>query len=397
MIEVNDKYKPLTMGDIRVTNSLSREMFRYFKRLRIEVTSYLIMTKGPKIIIVGGDEVIYRDDLSTICKKHNYDLDLGFGAWTTVNETTLLPFTYTSVMLDEKHIASIVKYVDKVNITETEANVLADGNPIQSIDNFEDKIAHIYDNKTYTNSLALAKEFKLIHTNVIKHLLRLCVNKPSLLMSIEFKPYKYIHERNRSTIHSIYLEVSEDVYYYFMQSMVKPKTKEMRIYRQQKMDEYFNSFKVLREDIFIKGYSKEELKRIVFNRTSFSSTLIQAIENYTVHRNVNSLEEDNITFDEMRIIFLTLINKSCNLDMIEHSGFKFNRGVLSLVSQEKIKIKEIGVYNAIQVDRKNKLSLIESLAIIFEVEESELGDWLRESGRGDLWDKLTKRYLIKNK
>ena len=260
----------------------------------------------------------------------------------------------------------------------------------------EDNIVHIYESNPSTNSIALAKQFKIPHFHVIRDLFKLCQSNPSLLMGITFQPYQYISGEHRKVTYVTYLEVNEEMYYEFINKMGTPKSKEMRIYRDAKMKEYFNAFKILRDDMVIRGYKEQELKRIIQNRTQFTSILKKTIIDYTTHRNIGSLAEDYMSYDEMSIILFNLINYSCGIDAIDHSGSKSNRNELSIKLQGEIRDKEIELNTSLKMGKEFKLPLIRSLSLLFEVNESVLGDWLREYSRGDLWNKLTKKLTIKD-
>ena len=238
---------------------------------------------------------------------------------------------------------------------------------IPFIKDLEDNIVHIYEAKPSTNSIALAKQFRISQIEVTRTLFKLCQSNPSLLMGIEFQPYQYISGEHRKVTYTTYLEVNEEMYYEFINNMGTPKSKEMRIYRQQKMKEYFEAFKVLREDMYIRGYKEQELKRVIHNRTQFTSILMKTIIDYTAHRNIGSLAEDSMSYDEMSIIFFNLINKSCGIDAIEYSGNKSNRNELSIALQGKIYEKEVKLDSFLIMSKEFKNPLIRSLALLFKV------------------------------
>ena len=434
----NDSYVPIQMGDHELKSELDTGLYDNLRKLKVELSTYFINDGSLKLIIVGGDEIIHRSDLEETSELYGGKLGMNIRGVKIIGERGLLPFTYTNVLLRPRHISDLVNYkdVDKFSeeglqefiratdyknsydlnktLNNTNCKVNIDGSNdetvgsvkgaehsapfklnIPFIKDLENNIVHIYESNPSTNSIALAKQFKLSHKNVTQDLFKLCQSKPSLLMGISFQPYQYIIGEHQITAHSTYLEVNEDMYYEFINKMGTPKSKEMRVYRDTKMKEYFEAFKVLREDMYIRGYKEQELKRVIQNRTQFTSILKKTIIDYTTHRNIGSLAEDSMSYDEMNIIMFNLINRSCGIDAIDYSGSKSNRNELSIELQEEIKYKEVKLDNSLIMGKEFKLPLIRSLALLFKVKESVLGDWLREYSRGDLWDKLTKKLTIK--
>ena len=434
----NDSYVPIQMGDHELKSELDTGLYDNLRKLKVELSTYLINDHPMKLIIVGGDEVIHRSDLDESIDTYKDAVSDIIKKGGVIGERGLLPFTYTNIELRPRHVSDLVNYkdVDKfsedglkefIRATDYKNSYDLNGNlkngnckaknvgsnsetvgslktvqdwtvfilniPLEK--DLEDNIVHIYEAKPSTNSITLAKQFKIEHRHVIRDLFKLCQSNPSLLMGITFQPYQYIIGKDKAVTFSTYLEVNEDMYYEFINNMGTPKSKEMRIYRQQKMKEYFEAFKILRDDMVIRGYKEQELKRVINNRTQFTSILMKTIIDYTTHRNIGSLAEDSMSYDEMSIIFFNLINRSCSIDAIEYSGDKSNRNELSIALQGKIRDTEIRLDSFLKMGKKFKNPLIESLALLFEVNESALANWLREYGRGDLWDKLTKKLIIK--
>ena len=435
----NDNYVPIKMGDHELKSELDTGLYNNLRKLKVELSTYFINEHPMKLIIVGGDEIIHRSDLNDSSEAYKDNLSNSIKKGGIIGEKGLLPFVYTNIKLRARHISDLVNYkdVDKFseeglqefiratdyknsydinkNLNNSNCKVNIDGSNdetvgsvkaaecsaafklnIPLIKDLEDNIVHIYEANPSTNSIALAKQFKIKHKAIVEDLFKLCQSNPSLLMGIFFQPYQYIIGKDKVVTFSTYLEVNEDMYYEFINKMGTPKSKEMRIYRDAKMKEYFEAFKILREDMYIRGYKEQELKRVIQNRTQFTSILKKTIIDYTTHRNIGSLAEDSMSYDEMNIIMFNLINRSCGIDAIEYSGNKSNRNELSIELQEDIKYKEVELNNSLKMCKRFKNPLIESLALLFEVKENVLGDWLREYSRGDLWDKLTKKLTIKD-
>ena len=435
----NDSYVPIKMGDHELKSELDTGLYDNLKKLKVELSTYIVNEHPIKLIIVGGDEVIHRSDLDESIDTYKDAVSDIIKKGGVIGERGLLPFIYTNVELRARHISDLVNYKDVDNLSkeqlqkfirDTDYKYSYDLNKtlnnknckvekigsnddivgsvkaaehsaalklnIPFIKDLENNIVHIYESNPSTNSIALAKQFKIKHRVVVQDLFKLCQSKPSLLMEISFQPYQYINGKDKVTTYSTYLEVSEDAYYEFINNMGTPKSKEMRIYREIKMKEYFEAFKVLREDMYIRGYKEQELKRVINNRTQFTSILKKTIIDYTTHRNIGSLVEDSMDYDEMSIIMFNLINRSCGIDAIDYSGNKSNRNELSIALQGQIYEKEVKLDNSLKMGKRFKLPLIESLALLFEVKENILGDWLREYSRGDLWDKLTNKLVIKD-
>ena len=398
MFENEDiNYTPIKMGDHELKSELDTGLYDNLIKLKVELSTYIVNEHPIKLIIVGGDEVIHRSDLNDSSEAYKDNLGGSIKKGGIIGEKGLLPFIYTNIELRARHVSDLVNYKDIKNFTNEQLqefiratdykstynlsenlknenckdNTIGSNNGsvgslkgiehsvplnlnIPFIKDLEDNIVHIYETNPSTNSIALAKQFKLLHYNVMQGLFKLCQSNPSLLMGITFQPYQYISGKDNIATYTTYLEVNEDMYYEFINNMGTPKSKEMRIYRQQKMKEYFEAFKVLREDMYIRGYKEQELKRVINNRTQFTSILMKTIIDYTTHRNIGSLAEDSMDYDEMNIIVFNLINRSCGIDAIEHSGNKSNRNELSIALQGQIYEKEVKLDNSLKMCKRFK-------------------------------------------
>ena len=433
MLELNDTYTPLETGSYNIKSELTKELFDSLKVLKVDLQVFMVTSVldhgKDTLVIVGGREVIYRRYLIDVKDLTKVRLSIDTSKGKRVTERNLLPFRYTDVVLNKEHVSKLLKYKHKDSITEFEVEELLSDDSIelnQNLENvekaeksfpndgnmgsvkaaehsaafnikvslreeLEDNIVYIYEAKPSTNSIALSKQFKIKHRHVIQDLFKLCQSKPSLLMGIEFQPYQYINGKDNVITYSTYLEVNEDVYYEFINKMGTPKSAEMVNYRECKVKEYFDAFKSLRDNMYIRGYKENEIKIALYNRTTQTSSLMRLIKDYTTHRNINSLKEDMISYDEMCIVIFNLINYSCGIDALEYDGSRIDRSTLSVELQNKILHKEIELRFAIKIAKNLDSPLSNLLALAFDRNKNILGEWLTEYGREDLWNKVIKK------
>ena len=250
--------------------------------LNVEISRYVISNDDRyEVVVVGGLEVINKYPIKDF-KEVN-------GSWEKINisgigkdERVLLPFMYIDRDISFKHLEELRKFRDMKTLSKEESL----NYEVIDKDRLLNKIVYLYDKNPSTNSLALAKQFDIEHFHVIQQIFKLAESNPSILMGVKYSVYKDVTNRggkvkdveivgsnrliehsinqsntnNTQTIYRTFLHITEDVYYKFVSNMGTPKSKEMKVYRQLKQDEYFTGFQRLRELAYSNGYKTNDIE-----------------------------------------------------------------------------------------------------------------------------------------
>jgi len=197
----------------------------------------------------------------------------------------------------------------------------------------ETKLVYIYEQSPSTNSLALAKQFELNHKNVIQKLLEIPMTQPSFFNQLHWGLYTY-DSGNNATTTALYLEVSEEMYSLFVQSMGKPKSQRMVVLRTKKLKEYFKAFQNLRDDLYRADLTEAEIKDLVDLRTAETKKLMTILNTYVTEYNEKyGVGRAKINFPTINRVVFNLVNLNVGINSTKH---KVNRNDMNEYIQKKL-------------------------------------------------------------
>ena len=131
------------------------------------------VNKEVNFVLVGGVEVIRRSSIKDVLSGEAVTGEINVADI----EEGLLPFMYVDKEYDVVKLERLLKYksVDKLsNADITVFGVTAEGSPATKT-RLESQIVYIHNKNPSTNSLAMAKQFKLNHKHVVEVLFEILV------------------------------------------------------------------------------------------------------------------------------------------------------------------------------------------------------------------------------
>ena len=363
--------------------------------LNVEINRYAISNTDDKtdIVVVGGIEVVHRYSVKDFKEVNgSYDkIDIhGSG-----NEKVLLPFMYTDIGFDTKHIESLIKMRDLKTLSKEQASKYE----VVSKDRLLNKLVYIHESNPSTNSIALAEQFQIRHDNVIQQIFKLAEQNPSILMGIKYGVYEVPNidqsPENQSpecsgdsnlgvSTFRTFLHISEDVYYRFINAMGKPKSKPMVAYRDIKRQEYFKGFQVLRERVLLNGVKEKELNDILKIRTDYTKELISTIKDYVTHYNNNSGSAKQLDFNSVSRLLFNIVNDKAGIDAKDYDHKRLDRDKKDNTLQESLKHLEIALETSLRAGKVYNSNLKDVLHIAFKMDVESIKEHLSNKGVSEL-------------
>ena len=317
-----------------------KEVLTGLTTLGVKLKAYITddMEGYKNLVLVGGLEVLTRVSLKQVTKDVSNLYELGIDTLEIhPNNDVLLPFIYSKETIDKDNLRQLVKYKNKDKLTNdevkefvktkssgvnfTKPEVMGSGNTAECsavLEKFklEDKITYIYDRKPSTNSLALAKQFKVNHKNVMQVLFEIIKTKPHLLNHMHYDLYTY--KTHKTTLMATYLEITEDMYHEVIQNMGKPKSDAMKVYRHTKLNEYKEGFQKLRESLYVSGHSQKEIENVTILRTNCTKRLLTCIDDFVIHYNDSVQTNKTVNPTYLSRSIFNLINHTNELNSISY-------------------------------------------------------------------------------
>ena len=371
------------------------------KTLKVDINRYVIEDSNKHdVVVTGGIEVIDRYSVKDF-KEVNGDWERIDIKGSSNNERILLPFTYSNVKFNVKHLENIVKFRGVKGLTKEEASKYK----IEKKEDLESKIVYVHENKPSTNSLALAKQFKLEHHNIIKQLFKLAGQNPSILMGIEYGFYELVNNgqipENQGSESSLpsnlglsqylpFLQITEDVYYKFVMKLGTPKSKAMVVYRYEKQEEYFQSFQNLREMLYKQGYKEDEIITLIRQRTIMTNKLLDTINDYVIHYNNNSGVSRQISVISLCRILFNVINKLAGIDAKHYRHKSKDRNEKNHETQMILIQYETSIIASMKSSKRHESNLVNELCDTLEVDVNYLEQVLKDNKVSGLISTLTK-------
>ena len=271
----------------------------------------------------------------------------------------------------------------------------------------EKKIVYLYEQYPSTNSLALAKQFDLRHKNVVQTIFELLKDAPHDYNGISWNPYTYKSGKGDSDTYALYLEVNEYVYQKFIRSMGTPKSIEMKIYREHKIEEYYRAFINLRNDHYNRGSTQQEMFENIELRTITTENLFVTISDYvrsynnrfkrSLHYKEAKMPLQPLQYDLIKRIAMNVVNKFIGVNSFDFSN---NRDTLDWDNTRRLSIVEGGF--SLHVNGDVKISPKDLMVNLYgtinpnlfrqgvDVVEQALVKDLASYNVVDLWDEVSK-------
>ena len=375
--------------------------------LKVEISRYVVtsLNNNVDVIVVGGIEVIRRYPVRDFAKVN--------GSWEKIDvsgrgdETILLPFKYVDLEFDINHLEKLSEMKTKKAISKEEASKFN----ATSKDKLINKKIYIHEKTPSTNSIALAEQFQIRHDHVIEQIFKLAEVNPSILMGIKFGIYGYessipnkkenpeIKDSVRTTESSVvrlnptvtryrtFLHISEDVYYRFINSLGTPKSKEMKVHRDIKRQEYLKGFQVLRELALNNGFKNEEIEQFINVRTHKTSELMSTIANYVKHHNNNSGLAKQLEYSKVCRIVFNVVNDMAGINATTYNG-SLNRDVNVNDVQHTLESFESRVDAFMKSDKMKTLGITDILEHALNLNKGEIKKHLENKNANDLIEEL---------
>ena len=381
-----------------------KQLEKALEVLKVKINRYVVSNTDDTtdVVITGGIEVFHRYPVK--------DFKAINGSWNKIdihgsgNERVLLPFNYTDVELDTKHLEELIKFRALKAINKEQASSYE----VVTKEELKNKIVYIHEVNPNTNSVVLAEQFKINHKHVIEQVFKLAEQNPSVLMGVEYGVYEYessipnngkksdikgstrvvedsaTRTNNITTRYDMFLHISEDVYYRFINSMGKPKSLEMVAYRDLKRQEYLKGFQVLRERVLLSGVKERELEDILKIRTEYTKELMLTIKDYVTHYNNNSGELKQLDYNSTSRLIFNLINSKVGIDAKDYRHKEVDRDKKDKALQTKLRVFEKAVSVAIKAGKRHNDSLKEILTKDIDLSMDEIEKYLNNKNVTEL-------------